>query len=146
MESIEERLRLPYHVVLVRDEDGDGEIGYVASVQELPGCMSQSDTPDEAVQSIQDAMYGWIKVALEDGKTIPEPDKPLQYSGKFLVRAPKSLHALLMQRADDEGVSFNQYVVGALAGTIGWRGVDSEVPTSAVAHKKPHSRTGSRHA
>jgi predicted HicB family RNase H-like nuclease len=50
--------------------------------------------------------------------SLPEP--PLQsqrreYSGKFNVRVPKSLHAALAREAEAEGVSLNQLVVAKLA-------------------------------
>jgi HicB family len=48
------------------------------------------------------------------------PDPPVgpqrrEYSGKFNVRIPKSLHAALASEADAEGVSLNQLVVAKLA-------------------------------
>jgi hypothetical protein len=48
------------------------------------------------------------------------PDPPVapqhrEYSGKFNVRIPKSLHAALANEADAEGVSLNQLVVAKLA-------------------------------
>jgi HicB family len=49
---------------------------------------------------------------------LPEPRVRLQrreYSGKFNVRVPKSLHAALAWEADAEGVSLNQLVVAKLA-------------------------------
>lgn len=53
--------------------------------------------------------------------SLPEP--PLQpiskeYSGKFNVRIPKSLHAALALEAEDEGVSLNQLVLTKLAAKI----------------------------
>jgi hypothetical protein len=48
------------------------------------------------------------------------PDPPIgpqrrEYSGKFNVRVPKSLHAALASEAEAEGVSLNQLVVAKLA-------------------------------
>jgi HicB family len=48
------------------------------------------------------------------------PDPPVgpqrrEYSGKFNVRVPKSLHAALASEAQAEGVSLNQLVVAKLA-------------------------------
>lgn len=47
------------------------------------------------------------------------PDPPIgpqrrEYSGKFNVRLPKSLHAALANEAEAEGVSLNQLVVAKL--------------------------------
>ncbi len=38
-----------------------------------------------------------------------------EYSGKFNVRVPKSLHAALASEAEAEGVSLNQLVAAKLA-------------------------------
>src|SRR5437773_8282911 len=48
------------------------------------------------------------------------PDPPVgpqrrEYSGKFNVRIPKSLHAALAHEAEAEGVSLNQLVLAKLA-------------------------------
>ena len=50
--------------------------------------------------------------------SLPEPDvrsSREEYSGKFVVRIPKSLHAALAAEAEGEGVSLNQLVVAKLA-------------------------------
>ena len=104
--TVEHYLSLPYTIELLPEPQG----GWFVSVRELPGCMSQGDTPEEAVEMIQDAMRGWIEVSLEDGDTIPEP-RPLEdYSGKFVVRVPRSLHQALVETADREGISLNQFL------------------------------------
>lgn len=36
--------------------------GYVADVPELPGCMSEGKTLDEAVENIKDAIKGYLYV------------------------------------------------------------------------------------
>jgi antitoxin HicB len=121
MKTVEDYLRLPYHIVLVRDEDEDGDVGYVASVEELPGCLSQGDTPAEAYESIRDAMFGWLTVAFEDGREIPLPVSHPTYNGKILVRAPRTLHSALAHAAESEGVSLNQFVVASLSAAVAWR-------------------------
>ena len=56
-EQVKSYLRKPYTRMLVPDpEDG----GYVAEVLELPGCLSQGETPEEAYRNLDDAMSGWI--------------------------------------------------------------------------------------
>ena len=50
--------------------------------------------------------------------SLPEPPvgpQRREYSGKFNVRVPKSLHAALASEAEAEGVSLNQLVVAKLA-------------------------------
>ena len=64
---------------------------------------------------IEDAKREWFMACLEDGITIPEPSRLEDYSGQFKLRLPKSLHRLLAQRSDEEGVSMNQYCVYLLS-------------------------------
>jgi predicted RNase H-like HicB family nuclease len=120
MRTLEEYMDLPYAIVVVHDVDEDGNSGWVAEVEELPGAISQGRTPEEAVERVREAMRDWIVVALEDGVAIPEPRTTGDFSGRFLVRVPASLHADLVRNADREGVSLNQFVTGALAGAVGW--------------------------
>ena len=65
-DTLEHFLGLPYTIELVPEPEG----GWFVSVRELPGCMSQGDTPDEALEMIRDAMRAWIEVALEDGEIV----------------------------------------------------------------------------
>lgn len=106
-------LELPYTIMLKKYPEG----GYFAEIKELPGCMTEADTQEEALMMIEDAMKGWIELALEDGGSIPEPVEE-NYSGKILLRAPKSLHKELMDKAKSEGVSLNQYLVYQLSKSV----------------------------
>jgi predicted HicB family RNase H-like nuclease len=81
--------------------------------------MTQGDTFEELGEMIQDAMRMWIETALEDGVDIPEPRLEEEYSGKFIVRVPKSLHRELVATAEREGVSLNMYVATVLGKAVG---------------------------
>ena len=115
--TIEEYLALPYTIEIVRDE-GQEYTGWYARVLELPGCMTQADDFAELDHMLQDAMRLWIETALEDGLEIPEPRPIDDYSGKFVLRLPKSLHRDLVLAAEREGVSLNAYVNVALARAV----------------------------
>ena len=112
--TVEYYMGLPYTIELQRDPVE----GWFVRVKELPGCMSQGETPEEAIEMIQDAMQGWLEVSLEMGDAIPEPRPEEDYSGKFVVRVPKSLHRQLVETADREGVSLNHYINVALAQAV----------------------------
>ena len=58
-------------------EDGGG---YVATVSELPGCMSDGATFEEAWENAQSAISEWIACAERLGRHIPEPTRHLQYA------------------------------------------------------------------
>ena len=65
--TLEYYMALPYTIELTSDPEG----GWFAAIKELPGCMSQGDTPEEALEMIRDAQAGWLSVALEDGPPFP---------------------------------------------------------------------------
>lgn len=121
MKTIEDYLRLPYRIVLTHDEDEDGNEGFVAEVEELPGVYSQGKTPAEAVEGVFDAMQGWLSVALQDNIEIPEPLNRDDYSGRILLRLPRTLHGELLRQAEREGVSLNQFLLAVLASAVNWR-------------------------
>ena len=66
---------------------------------------------------VVDAKKAWIDIALQDHRLIPEPADATDYSGKFVVRMPKSFHKALVEQSEKEGVSLNQYVLFQLAKT-----------------------------
>ena len=61
-----------YEVVIshLREEDGGG---YLATVPELPGCMSDGETQEEALHGVRDAIVAWQATARELGRDIPQP-------------------------------------------------------------------------
>ena len=115
-ESLEYYLGLTYPVTLHPSPEG----GYVVELEDLPGCISQGETLKEALEMIGEAKQLWLEVAYEDGLDIPLPRSEEQYSGKFNVRLPRSLHRKLDNLAVREGVSLNQYLVNTLSHAVGF--------------------------
>jgi len=117
--NLEYYLSLPYTIEVIPDKDEDGQVTLFARVVELPGCMTEADDFTELGEMIEDAKLSWLETALEDGQPIPEP-RPIEgYSGKFVVRVPKSLHRELAEAAERDGVSLNTFVNVALGRAIG---------------------------
>lgn len=46
----------------------------MVSFPDLPGCLSERDTIEEAMQNAEDAKRTWIETAIEVGIKINEPD------------------------------------------------------------------------
>jgi antitoxin HicB len=113
--SFEYYMSLPYKIVLLPAEEG----GYVVEIPELPGCITQGDNLEDAFKMINDAKAAWIDVALQEGIEISEPYTEEQYSGKYVVRIPKTLHRDLANKAKEEKVSLNQLTTYLLASGIG---------------------------
>jgi len=112
--NVQDYLKLPYNIVIRHVTDKSGSY-YFARVQELEGCISDGETVEEAHSNIREAMEGWIETKLEAGFDVPTPIDIDNYSGKFVVRLPKSLHARLAAEAEREGISLNQYTLYKLA-------------------------------
>jgi antitoxin HicB len=137
MKSPQQYLDLPYHVSLVRDESERGEGAWTASVEELPACTASAPSAEEAVHRLRKAMEKWIAAALARNEEIPEPRSDSTQSGRLLVRMPKTLHGQLTRAAEKDGVSLNQFITGALASAVGWRGFQA-----AAANSHPRAGQG----
>jgi len=112
--SIQEYLNLPYNVIVKKICDESG-MYYVATVLEFDGCIGTGDTYEEAYNDVIEAMTGWIETKIENGFDVPYPIDTEEYSGKFVVRIPKSLHQKLSIEAQQEGVSLNQLALYKLS-------------------------------
>ena len=100
----------------------DEDAGFIAEAPDLPGCSAWGATETDAAREARDAIAAWLQAAQAAGKAVPGPQavRPIEaYSGKFLVRVPRSLHARLARRAAQEGVSLNQFLTGLLASEVG---------------------------
>lgn len=114
MKKVKDYMKLPYNYIIQPIEDESGDY-YYAKVLELDGCQSTGETFEEAYNNLKDAMTGWIETKLEAGFEIPMPVAYEDFSGKFIVRIPKSLHYKLTVEAKQEGVSLNQYALYKLS-------------------------------
>lgn len=114
MNSVSYYMGLPYNLFIKEIQDESGKYFY-GKVLELEGCQSTGDTFVEAYESLREAMEGYIEVKLEHNISIPEPVAEDDYSGKFVVRIPKSLHKRLTVEAQQEGISLNQYAMYKLS-------------------------------
>ena len=58
---------LTYNVELKPQQEG----GYTVTVPALPGCISEGDTMEEALENIKDAVEGYIKILVKHNRKIP---------------------------------------------------------------------------
>lgn len=115
--TLDDYLALPYRLEIVRGEYGS----YVVHYPDLPGCVTQVRQLDDAIPMAREILEGWLEIALEDGQDIPLPPPPVEYSGRILLRIPKSLHRHLAESAAEEGVSLNAHVSTLLAAQNAWQ-------------------------
>ena len=113
MKNLEYYLNLNYEIKIRKLSDAEGG-GWFAEIPLLPGCMSDGETSQEAIENVNEAKKDWIEASMELGRPIPEPANE-DYSGQLRVRMPKSLHRALSEKAREEKVSLNQLIIYQLA-------------------------------
>jgi HicB family len=78
--------------------------------------------------------------AVRDAPPEEETPKPRQrggtYSGRLLLRMPRTLHEELARAADRDGVSLNQFITGVLASAVDWRRGDGTA-IAATSSRRP---------
>lgn len=126
--TVEEYMRLPYRMEVYYDEDY-----WAAEFPELPGLVAGHETWEGLGAAIEDAKRTWFEAMLESGKPIPEPGaRAEEYSGRVLLRLPKSLHAQAIRAAEQDAVSLNMFLVAAVAKELGRRSAPSWTTLSAL--------------
>ncbi len=113
--GVEEYMRLPYRMEIY--DDG----GYWAvEFPELPGLVAGHETWEGLENAVQDAKRAYFSAAIESGGPIPEPAaRQEEFSGRFVVRVPRSIHRQAAGTAERDGMSLNTWVVAAIAKELG---------------------------
>lgn len=110
-------MNVSYKIEIIPLSEADGG-GFAARVPALPGCMTTGDRLHDLMMDIHGAIEEWIAGAKEIGKKIPAPEvyrDEDDYSGKLLLRMPKSTHKRVTEAAEREGCSINSYINECIA-------------------------------
>ena len=70
MKTLNDYMAISYRMEIVEDKD---EGGFVVSYPDLPGCMADGRTPNEAFENVKNVIQEWIDTAKAAGREIPEP-------------------------------------------------------------------------
>jgi antitoxin HicB len=65
-----------FKIHLNKEEEG----GYMASVPSLPGCITQGETIEEAIEMAKKAIELYIEELKDRGERIPDDSNTLEYS------------------------------------------------------------------
>ena len=65
-----------YRIFLTPEDEG----GFSVSVPALPGCFTQGETIEEAIEMAREAISVYVESLEEDGEPIPDDSKSLEYS------------------------------------------------------------------
>lgn len=97
-----------YEIIIAPNDEG----GYYARIPDIPSIFTGGVSEEDALKNAREAIDEYIRICQEEGLPIPEPK---DYSGKFNVRIPKTLHRILSEMAEEEGVSLNYLIVTILS-------------------------------
>ena len=68
---------LKYEVIIYWSRDDDA---FVSQIPELPGCMADGKSPEEALANVRIVAQEWIETARELGRPVPEPRGRLMFA------------------------------------------------------------------
>ena len=97
---------------LSKEEGG----GYLVEYPDIPGCMSDGETIDEAIANGREALRDCMEVFKESGRKLP---RPTIEAAQWRQRLPRTLYSKLTKQAENEGVSINSLVTAIIAEAIG---------------------------
>jgi len=101
------------HAVSIKWSDEDN--GFIATIPGIQGLSAFGKTREEALSELIIASEAYFESLKKAGRQLPIVEKVIPFSGQIRLRMPKSLHADLSDRAKDEGVSLNTYIVTLLS-------------------------------
>ena len=99
---------------LSKEEGG----GYLVEFPDLPGCMSDGETIEEAIANGREALRDCLDVFQESGRKLP---RPTVEAAQWRQRLPRTLYSKLTRHAEGEGVSINSLVTAIIAEAVGSR-------------------------
>jgi antitoxin HicB len=108
----------PFLVRPLADDEGGG---FLVVNPDVSYCIADGKTTEEAIGHGRQALEACLVTIAESGHEIPSPASRGS-SGQWRQRVPRSLHARLVDEAEQEGVSLNALVTALLAEGIGRRG------------------------
>ena len=106
-------MNAPKNRVELRPLGADEGGGWLASFPDLPGCISDGETPEEALHNAAEAASAWLAANEKWGK--PKSEKP----ARLVARLPRSIHRDLQEKANAEGVSVNTMMITLIAHGLG---------------------------
>ena len=130
-------MKLVYLAVFYPFDDQDG---YTVEFPDLPGCITQGDSLEEALEMAADAAAGWILGEIEEGLDIPKPSKSInledfsdaefanyicldmeEYAKQYGQKAVKKTLTIpqwLNTLAEKNGINFSHVLQEALKSTL----------------------------
>lgn len=112
------RTNLDTYPITIRPLSKEEGGGYLVEYPEIPGCMSDGETIEEAISNGREALRDCLAVFKETGRKAPQPGVQ---AAQWRQRLPRTLYLKLTEQARREGVSINSMVTAMIAEAIGSR-------------------------
>ncbi|WP_175785432.1 type II toxin-antitoxin system HicB family antitoxin [Burkholderia ambifaria] len=122
----------------------DEDEGFIAIAPDLPGCSAFGEDETTALAELKHAISAWKQAAQSAGNPVPPPSRrdESEFSGKFVLRVPKSVHRGLATSASREGVSLNQYVVSLILSAQTLQAVEAKIADIHVTQQAMSAHQG----
>jgi antitoxin HicB len=111
------KTKIPEYSLTVRPLSKDEGGGWLVEYPDIPGCMSDGETIEEAIANGREALRDTLAVFKESGRRIPKPAAAAP--AQWRQRLPRSLYVKLTAQAETEGVSINSLVTAIIAEAVG---------------------------
>ena len=92
--------------------------GYLVEYPDIPGCMSDGATIEEAICHGKEALRDTLAVFRESGRKAPDASPE---AAQWRQCLPRTLYTKLTRQAESEGVSINSLVTAMIAEALGAR-------------------------
>lgn len=116
-------MKKTYWARFFEDEGGDG---FTVDVPDLPGCVTEGDTWEDAVYMVRDAMRGWLRLSLEEGEPLPAA------RGREAVAAAETFEGAGQPRLEQIAVDLGDSSISAIP-----EGVMSDMARLSMARGVP---------
>ncbi|MFW6313926.1 MAG: type II toxin-antitoxin system HicB family antitoxin [Spirochaetota bacterium] len=114
--------RYTYRVEWSAEDDA-----YIGRCLEFSSLGGHGESAQEALSEIESVVAESVQWMLEDGETPPEPLGSATFKGNILFRTTPETHRELSTRAQEAGVSLNQYLQSLIQRQLAAASVEQEV-------------------
>ena len=96
-----------YEIILFWSEEDNC---FIAEIPELPGCMADGKTYQEALQNAEIMIDEWLETARELGRKIPQPKGRLKFAQCNILEAKTQVQDILeiIEQQKNSYVSINK--------------------------------------
>jgi predicted HicB family RNase H-like nuclease len=126
-------MELPYEITVkeLRKDEGGG-IFLTIPLLGAAAVNAHGATYGEARALLENVKEDYFKMWIEEGVPIPEPqnDVEKEYSGKFVLRTRRDLHAQLVSMAKEQNVSLNALINDLINFALGGKAMQETVMTA----------------